>query len=178
MCSTITSTVSGNELESSDDNTGFSQTPVTSLTTVTSTHSSASSSTALPSDMTDIALTYDYFPTQPANISLPAAVMGSKKRSFDPEWYRQYNWLEYSIEKDAAFFFACRFFSSAAVCWSRPEPTYTSIGFRNWKHATGTTGALAKHNNTTKVVTTASCERSFSALKGIKNLPEVNNDRR
>ena len=74
MSSTITSTGSGNEHESSDDNAGFSQTPVTSMTMVTSIHSSASSSTALPSDMTDIALTSDSFPTQPANISLPATM--------------------------------------------------------------------------------------------------------
>ena len=113
MSSTITSTGSGNELESSDDNARFSHTPVTSLTTVF-TNSSASIFTALPSD---IALTSDSFPTQPANISFPSTIMGCKKRSFNPEWYREYSWLEYSIEKDAAFCFACRFFGSAAVCW-------------------------------------------------------------
>ena len=82
MCITITSTSSENELELSDDSAEFSQTPVTSLTMVTSTHSSASSSTALPSDIT---LTSDSFPTQLANISFPATVMGSKKRSFNPK---------------------------------------------------------------------------------------------
>ena len=116
MSSTFTCTGSGNELESSDDNARFSHIPVTSLS-MASTHSSASIFTALPSDN---ALTSDSFPTQPANISFPATIMGSKKRSFNPEWYRQYSWLEYSIEKDAAFCFACRFFGSAAVCRSRP----------------------------------------------------------
>jgi len=30
---------------------------------------------------------------------------------------------------------------------TRPEPVFVSKGFRNWKHATGTTGALSRHAN-------------------------------
>ena len=37
----------------------------------------------LSSDMTDIALTFDSFPTQPANILFQTTVMESKKRSFN-----------------------------------------------------------------------------------------------
>ena len=105
------------------------------------------SSSACSGPPSDIALTSGSSPVQPTRISFPVTVLTNKKRSFNPEWYRQYNWLEYSIEKNAAFCFACRFFGSNAVCRIRPEATFTSTGFRNWKHASGTTGSLAKHDN-------------------------------
>lgn len=38
-------------------------------------------------------------------------------------------------------------FGLRAVYTSRPERTFTHIGFRDWKHATGGKGALAVHNN-------------------------------
>ena len=49
--------------------------------------------------------------------------------------------------KDAAFCFPCRVFSSPAINNSRPEKSFTEIGFRDWKHATGATGVFQKHAN-------------------------------
>ena len=110
-------------------------------------NNSTSSTVTTNQTPSDIALTPDSYPIQPKDILFPVTIIGSKKRCFNPEWCKKYTWLEYSIERDAVFCFACRFFGSSAVCRSRPEVTFTSIGFRNWKNATGTTGALAKHNS-------------------------------
>ena len=52
-------------------------------------------------------------PTQPNRLTtkFPSTIMGNKKRSFNPDWFRTYSWLEYSAERDAAFCFPCRHFS-------------------------------------------------------------------
>ncbi len=95
----------------------------------------------------DISLTPDSHPVQPINISYLVTTIAGKKRSFNPEWYKKYTWLECSVERNAVYCCACRFYGSGAVCRSRPELKFTTTGFSNWKHATGTTGALAKHSN-------------------------------
>ena len=68
--------------------------------------------------------------------------MGTKKRSFNPDWFKTYNWLEYSVKRDAAFCFPCRHFSTAS---GRVEDTFTKAGFRDWKHARGKEGILQGH---------------------------------
>src|SRR5262249_24805710 len=51
-------------------------------------------------------------------------------------------WLEYSVDRDAAFCFACRQFHSQSAY---AENLFTEKGFRNWKYATGKDSILAKH---------------------------------
>lgn len=62
--------------------------------------------------------------------------MGNRQRSFHDSWFKMHNWLEYSIAKDAAFCFYCYLFKQP-----RPDnfgvDAFTSKGFTNWKHATG-----------------------------------------
>ena len=79
-------------------------------------------------------------PKQP-NISFPPTKFGKVSRSFQLRWYQQWSWLEYSVQMNAAFCFACRFF----VC--NPDPSFTSLGFKDWKHATGQKGMLNIHAN-------------------------------
>ena len=52
-------------------------------------------------------------PVQP-HVKFPSTAYGTKKRSFSSDWYRKYSWLEYSVEKDAVFCYACRIFGSAS----------------------------------------------------------------
>ena len=92
----------------------------------------------------DIALTSMSSPCQPTNVTFPKRAYSDKGRSFNPAWYQQYSWLEYSVKKDAAFCFPCRLFGSGSIALGRPE---TVNGFRDWKHATGNKGALLSHNN-------------------------------
>lgn len=94
----------------------------------------------------DIAPTTSSTPCQPI-IKFPITNFSGKGRSFNPEWYKQYSWLEYSVIKDAAFCFPCRLFVSPSVGYNRPERSFTEVAFRDWKHATGAKGVLARHAN-------------------------------
>lgn len=94
----------------------------------------------------DVALTPQCLPCQPAHLKFPVTLFSGKARAFNPAWFNQYSWLEYSAKKDAAFCYPCCMFGSISVCTTRPEPAFTSVGFRDWKHATGAKGILVRHN--------------------------------
>ena len=64
-------------------------------------------------------------------------------RGFSRDWYKSYQWLEYSVERDAAFCFPCRMFKVGS---SRCESTFTVTGFHNWKHAMGQKGIITSHD--------------------------------
>ena len=74
-------------------------------------------------------------------INFPLTKFGKVSRSFQKKWYEHFPWLEYSVNLDAAFCFPCRFFISS------PDPAFTSVGFKDWKHATGQKGILITHSN-------------------------------
>ena len=92
----------------------------------------------------DIASGPHQSPVQPI-ISFPARSFGGKgrPRAFNSEWYSSYSWLEYSVERDAAFCYPCRLFELRGT---RSEKIFTRIGFRDWKHAKGKSGTLTAHN--------------------------------
>lgn len=92
---------------------------------------------------TDIASSPQDAPAQPVNHSFPSTTIGTKSRCFNSKWYEQYGWIEYSIERDAVFCYACSLFAHAS---NKAEDRFVSIGFRDWKHAGGKSGAFAKHN--------------------------------
>ena len=81
-------------------------------------------------------------PNQPRLDVYPATPFGKKVRRFNPDWYGKYKWLEYSIEKDAAFCFACRVFPS-----KHTESTFTCTDLRDWKSATDKCKGLSKHHS-------------------------------
>lgn len=96
----------------------------------------------------DIAAVATSLPIQPINIKYPVTLYSNKPRSFNPEWFKLYPWLEYSVKQDACFCFPCRMFgSSGGVSSSRPEKAFTVLGFKDWKHATGKDGILKGHDN-------------------------------
>ena len=106
-------------------------------------HSTSVSSVPASSPTCDIALTPQSSPCQPTRIVFPSTYFSGKARSFNPAWYKQWPWLEYSVSKDAAFCYPCRMFStSVSASTSRPEKTFSKTGFRDWKHATGAKGIL------------------------------------
>ena len=57
--------------------------------------------------------------------------------------YRSYSWLQYSIKRDACFCYPCRLFTTGE---GRSHNTFTEVGFRDWKHATGKGGILTIHD--------------------------------
>lgn len=109
-----------------------------------STSTGRSSGTQCTVTTSDIASTSSCSPCQP-HITFPVTMFSGKARSFNPEWYKKYSWLEYSVAKDAAFCFPCRFFFSPSTTTNRPEKTFTEVGFRNcqWKDIR----CFTKHND-------------------------------
>ena len=49
------------------------------------------------SEPTDIAPGPAFSPVQPVGIKLPKTTFGNRTRSFNPVWYKNYEWLEYSV---------------------------------------------------------------------------------
>ena len=72
-------------------------------------------------------------PSRPFEHKFEEVVFGLKTpetRSFKPNWFNEYCWLEYSIAQEAAYCFVCRKFSTSAG-------TFITKGFKNWKNAKG-----------------------------------------
>ncbi|KAL6520368.1 hypothetical protein OROMI_032548 [Orobanche minor] len=70
-------------------------------------------------------------PCQPFTHLYPKTKMGDRMRAFQIEWFRKWEWLEYSISKDAAFCLWCYLFGDKKV----GDEAFTKKGFRNWKKA-------------------------------------------
>ena len=100
----------------------------------------ASARVATPSD---IAKGIQDGPAQPRNHTFLSTAFGNRLRTFNPLWFDTFPWLEYSIEKNAAFCYACHFFTTGQ---HRSENSFVSSGFTNWKNAIGKSGKLEKHN--------------------------------
>ncbi|XP_047978791.1 zinc finger MYM-type protein 1-like [Salvia hispanica] len=73
-------------------------------------------------------------PFQPKGHVFKKSSFGKEKRSFQSNWFERHAWLEYSVEKDAAFCFWCYLF--------RPindnrfgDDVFVSTGCKNWKKA-------------------------------------------
>ena len=63
----------------------------------------------------------------------PKRKIGADWRSFLEAWYDQYDWLEYSVEKDAAYCFFCFLFKPQNISSHHGYDAFTKIGFKNWK---------------------------------------------
>lgn len=98
----------------------------------------------VPAAQLDIAHSVSQSPVQPKLIRYPNTMFGNKPRSFSSRWYSKYTWLEYSCSRNAVFCYACRLFSGPGM--GRAEETFKSIGYCDWKHATGKHGLLEKHD--------------------------------
>ncbi|KAJ8367084.1 hypothetical protein AAFF_G00331220, partial [Aldrovandia affinis] len=71
-------------------------------------------------------------PVQPCLKTFPRTQHGTRKRAFNSSWYKDNSWLEYSVNHDLTYCFACRHVSLP----NTPESAFTSqSGFCNWKKA-------------------------------------------
>ena len=96
----------------------------------------------------DISQSPCFPPVQPIKTRYPSTMFSNVPRCFNPAWFKSFQWLEYSVEKDACFCYPCRLFGSvSAIGSSRPETAFTLTGFSDWKHATGKKGILVCHSN-------------------------------
>lgn len=79
-------------------------------------------------------------PKQPILKCFPVSKSGSQNRAFSSKHYAEFNWLEYSVERDAVFCFVCRMFDN-----NLHENIFTVEGFRKWEKLKE---KLIKHSQT------------------------------
>jgi hypothetical protein len=99
----------------------------------------------------------DEQPSQPKLSIYPVneALKLHRTRSFQQSWYKKYDWLEYNVQKDAAFCFCCRKYSKTGN--SSP---FVMTGFRNWGNAMESGKGYGKHeSNHTSLATMHGIER-------------------
>ena len=92
----------------------------------------------------DIAQSNSDQPVQPV-INFPTTLIGGRPRSFQVSWFQQYQWLEYSLERDSCYCYPCRLFSRDPSDSAFVNPN----GYSDWKHAPGKTGSLYLHASST-----------------------------
>lgn len=92
-----------------------------------------------PSDLTPIGVEYKG-QSFPKSMKLPK---DKSNRSFQPQWRSKYEWIEYSISRDAIFCNICRNFSSQNLTH---DVAFTIRGFKSWSTATTAGKGLDRHN--------------------------------
>jgi hypothetical protein len=65
----------------------------------------------------------------------PKTKFGPDWISFLDAWYTKYDWLEYSVEKDAAYCFYCFLFKSSSNGSHFGHDVVTKMGFKNCNKA-------------------------------------------
>ena len=65
-------------------------------------------------------------PYQPKLGSYPSTIDGVQGRKFNYRWFKDWPWLEYSVEKDKAYCFPCFLFDT----YPSHHPAFTECGFQ------------------------------------------------
>lgn len=100
-------------------------------------------------ELLDFNLAPDDLPTNKVHRTIPSSIKCFKfpktdGRSFQIKWLESFKWLEYSMDRDAAFCFPCRSFAPH----NPKSNTFTVIGFNNWKNALNKSHGFYKHEST------------------------------
>ncbi|XP_021631800.2 zinc finger MYM-type protein 1-like [Manihot esculenta] len=69
-------------------------------------------------------------PCQPVGHKFPFTFIREKNRRFQVAWFKDYEWLEYSVSKDKAYCLYCYLFANNNRSGGN---VFTEIGFNNWK---------------------------------------------
>lgn len=84
-------------------------------------------------------------PYQPSLTKYPASGK-SHPRGFQNSWFTKFpSWLEYSLEKDAAFCLPCYLFSNNSGRGNNGRDGFTVKGFRAWRKVSGKNCAFLSH---------------------------------
>ncbi|XP_075091830.1 uncharacterized protein LOC142171985 [Nicotiana tabacum] len=70
-------------------------------------------------------------PFQPREHKFPQRIFYGKLRLFNPQWFDEYDRLEYSITKDAAFCVYCYLFQDECINQGGGD-VFSSVGFTSW----------------------------------------------
>jgi hypothetical protein len=85
-------------------------------------------------------------PCQPFNHDFPRKEFGKTMRRFNPAWFKEYKWLEYSILKDAAYCLYCYLFKPD-IGKQAGGDSFVTEGFSNWKKKEKIEGHVGAHNS-------------------------------
>ena len=69
-------------------------------------------------------------PKQPLLSLFPTHKIGDHNRSFQADWYNNYPFIEYSVQRDSAFCFPCRICSNGQ---GNADKAFTHNGVNDWK---------------------------------------------
>ena len=69
------------------------------------------------------------------NFKFPKTLMGKRERRCQYQWFENFSWLHYDVEKDCAFCFICQKHQQKLTAEHNKDPCYISTGFKNWKKA-------------------------------------------
>ncbi|XP_022897652.1 uncharacterized protein LOC111411345 [Olea europaea var. sylvestris] len=87
-----------------------------------------------PNIRDDVRMTYlEKGPCQPYGHDFPRRPMRNDNRCFRKEWFSKFHWLEYNIEKDAAYCLHCYLLKPDREGQGGGH-IFTKTGFRDWKH--------------------------------------------
>lgn len=105
----------------------------------------------------------EVFPTRTIGKS-----QNARNRSFSTDWYKDFNWLEYSPVKDAAFCFPCRYFTinSSITKGQNEEDAFTEKVFTSWNKAAH---RFKLHQQTKCHVSSVSCLAEFQSRKSCRS---------
>uniref|UniRef100_A0A8C1TJI1 TTF-type domain-containing protein n=1 Tax=Cyprinus carpio TaxID=7962 RepID=A0A8C1TJI1_CYPCA len=103
----------------------------------------------------------------------PLRLCYNQHRSFVASWYTSREWLEYSVEADAAFCFPCR-----KYLISPSDSAFTVRGFCDWKHAVEAGKGLNKHAASKEHITSMTLwkDREKRAESGLEISTMVNSN--
>ncbi len=103
----------------------------------------------------------------------PLRLCYNQHRSFVASWYTTREWLEYSVEADAAFCFPCR-----KYLISPSDSAFTVRGFSDWKHAVEAGKGLNKHAASKEHITSMALwkDREKRAESGLEISTMVNSN--
>ncbi|WVZ56099.1 hypothetical protein U9M48_006678 [Paspalum notatum var. saurae] len=73
-------------------------------------------------------------PCQPIGHKFPRTEGKTQTRGFVQSWFKEFEWLEYSIAKDAAYCFYCYLFKPSRAN-DFGNDVFTKVGYKNWKKA-------------------------------------------
>ena len=71
-------------------------------------------------------------PCRQRDHDFPQTEIGGKMRRFNLDWFNKYSWLEYSVEKDATFFFVCYLFKDNDEFNRKGGDAFVKNGFNGW----------------------------------------------
>ncbi|CAI0445048.1 unnamed protein product [Linum tenue] len=82
-------------------------------------------------------------PIQPKSHAFPARNFSGRQRKFQASWFKKYNWLDYSVSKDAAYCLYCYVFSKRGGS----NDGFIGEGFRIWNKLKAFDDHVGEHNS-------------------------------